>query len=74
MNLYQTILAIERKASEQRPADQVSIRLFSLFLSILITIKIIFLSILITNAILTLTGVRSTLCGDSSRLETHRGS
>ena len=61
MNLYQTILAMERKESEQRPADQVSIRLFTLFLSILI-IRIIFLSILITIANLTLT-VRTTLCG-----------
>ena len=53
---------MERKKSEQRPADQVSIRLFTLFLSILITIRIIFLSILITIANLTLT-VRTTLCG-----------
>jgi hypothetical protein len=43
VNLYQTILAMEREESEQQPADQVSIRLFTLFLSILITITIIFL-------------------------------
>ena len=38
------------------------VRLFTLYLSILITITIIFLSILITIAILTLT-VMTTLCG-----------
>ena len=52
MNLYQTILAMERKESEQQPADQVNIS----------TLMMIFLKITITIVFLTPT-VRTTPCG-----------
>ena len=54
MNLYQTILAMERKESEERPADQVNIRIF--------TVLKIFLKITIAILFLTL-NVRTTPCG-----------
>ena len=54
MNLYQTILAMERKESEERPADQVKIRIS--------IIMMIFLKITIAIVFLTLT-VRTTPCG-----------